>query len=215
MENIELTKDFGGKHWFIKNHYPRCRPNHSTDFQCIRPLSDSADTLFLCLFRNPFDWLRSIHARPYHAGNHWGLSFSEFLRKPWHGFETSRLNPYWPQRNDGYWFIEEAENILKLRTEKITHLLKLRALVENVCFVNYEAIRDDHDVLRNIADRFQIKLRHPRIQSERKYFGRPKNLEFSPPKYPPISTGDLAFIRGELDWDIEGQVSYCISDYRE
>jgi hypothetical protein len=215
LANIELTKDFGGKHWFIRNHHPRCRTNQSTDFQCVRPLSDSADTLFLCLFRNPFDWLRSIHARPFHAGNHWGLPFDEFIRKPWHAFETSRLNPTWPERSDGYWFIEEAKNIIRLRTEKVRHLLKLQETVENVCFVNYEVIRDDNEVLRDIAERFRIKLKHNQIRGEPKYLGRPKDVEFAPRKYPPISTTDLEFIRGELDWQIEGRISYRIGDYRE
>lgn len=214
LQNIELTRDFGGKHWFIKSHYPRGRANQSTDFECVRPLSDSADTLFVVVFRDPFDWVRSINARPHHAGNHWNLSLTEFLRKPWKSFETSRVNRHWPERRDKYWFIEEAENILKLRSEKIAHLLKLQDFVENVCFVNYEIIRDNTDLLQKIARSYQIKLKHPTIRVQQKYFGRPGDAVFSPQVYPPISAQDLEFIGSELDWEIENRICYYREDYK-
>ena len=213
MDDNIMTNEFGWKHWFIKDHYPRGRPNQSTDYECIRPLSDNADTLFLCLFRNPFDWVRSINARPYHAGNHWGLTLTDFLRKPWHSFETARLNPCWSERQDQYWFIEEAENILRLRTQKIVHLLNLDGLVENVCFINYEMIRDDNDLLKKIADEFQIRLKHSNIIGEKKYFGDTNNTEFTSRKYPHISEEDLEFIRRELDWEVEGRIGYQSQDY--
>ena len=215
MGNVELTQDFGGKHWFIKGHHPRCRANQSTDYQCIRALSDSADTLFICVFRNPFDWLRSLHARPYHAANHMGLTLTEFLCKPWHSFETARLNPSWPDRKDQYWFIEEAKNILRLRTEKIQHLLKLQQRVEHICFIKYESLRDDSDQVGKLADQFRIKVKHPYILEERKHFGHPKNVEFSPRKHPPISAEDLEFIRRELNWEIEGRIGYHSGNYRD
>jgi hypothetical protein len=215
FDDIEMTKDYGGKHWFIKDHYPRCRPNQSTDYQCIRPLSDNADTLFVCLFRNPFDWVRSINARPYHAGDHWGLALSEFLRKPWHSFERIRLNGYWPDRHDSYWFIEEAQNVLRLRSMKIQHLLNLRDRVDTVCYVNYETIRDDNDSLRAIAHRYQIQLKHVAVLGERKHFGRAHEDEYAGPQYAPISGDDLRFILEELDWGVEGRIGYSDRDYLE
>ncbi len=215
FDDIEMTKAYGGKHWFIKDHYPRCRPNQSTDYQCIRPLSDNADTLFVCLFRNPFDWVRSINARPYHAGDHWGLALSDFLRKPWHSFERIRLNRYWPDRHDSYWFIEEAQNLLRLRSMKIQHLLNLRDRVDNVCYVNYETIRDDNDSLRAIAHRYQIQLKHVTVLGERKHFGRAHEDEYAAPQYAPISEDDLRFILEELDWGVEGRIGYSDRDYLE
>jgi len=214
LANVQLTRDFGGKHWFIKGHHPRCRANQSTDYQCIRPLDDSADTLFICVFRNPFDWLRSLHARPYHAANHMGLTLAEFLRKPWHSFETSRLNPCWPDRTDQYWFIEEAKNILRLRTEKIQHLLKLQACVANVCYLNYEALRDDNELIGKMAHQFCIRLKQPYILAEQKHFGKPGNVEYSRRKHSPISDCDLEFIRRELNWEVEGRIGYHGGDYQ-
>ena len=152
---------------------------------------------------------------PYHAGNHWGLSLTEFLRKPWYSFETARLNPYWPERPDKDWFIEEAKNILRLRTQKIEHLLNLRNVVENVSFVNYESIRDDNGLLEEIAHKYLIKLKYPSIRGEPKHLGRPAKIAFTGTRYSPIGPEDLEFIRRELDWEVEGRIGYHSMDYQD
>jgi len=215
MQNVEMTYDFGWKHWFIKDHYPRGRQNQSTDYECIRPLSDNENTLFLCVFRNPYDWVRSINAKPHHAPDHWQLPLTQFLREPWHSFEKTRLNPRWPVRSDHHYFIEQAENILRLRTQKIVHLFNLERVVENVRYINYETLRDDSQELKRIADQFQIKLKHPTIRDVTKYFGNSSVEKFVAPKYQVISKKDLEFIRIELDWDIEGRLGYHVSDYSD
>ncbi len=208
FKDVALTKAFGGKHWFIQDHHPRCRANQSTDYQCRRPLADSRDTLFLCIVREPIDWLRSFHLRPYHAGDHWNLPFCEFIRKPWHSFETSRLNPYWPSRADGYWFIEDAENVLCLRTRKIQHILNLAPLVEHFYLVNYETLRDDVQSLAQIAKRFGIALAHRQIIGERRHLGRPGNQDYVPRHFPAIGATERSYISRELDWAVEGSIGY-------
>ncbi len=208
FKHVALTKAFGGKHWFIRWHHPRCRANASTDLQCRRPLSDSRDTLFLCIVREPLEWLRSFHLRPYHAGDHWNLPFSEFIRKPWHSFETSRVNPCWPSRADGYWFIEDAENVLRLRTRKLQHLLNLAPLVEHFHIVNYETLRDDTQSLVPVAERFGIALAQPHVVGERRHFGRPGNHDYAPRRFPKIASSDLEYIHRELDWSVEGRIGY-------
>ena len=208
FDDIEITKDFGGKHWFIKNHHPRCRPNDSTDHQCIRPLRAHSDTLFLCVFRDPYDWVRSIRDRPYHAKNHNGLPFPEFIRKPWHSFEHARVNQFWPQNDDKYWFIEEAINVLRLRSMKIEHLLNLETSVEHIYFINYEKISEDISHLKSIAERFSIAVKSPSMKGVSKYLGRAKNIEFTPRSYLPIAPRDLKFINEELDWTLENRIGY-------
>jgi hypothetical protein len=208
FRDVALTKAFGFKHWFIRGHHPRCRANASTDYECSRPLSDSRDTLFLCIVREPLDWLRSFHLRPYHAGNHWNLPFSEFIRKPWHSFETARVNRCWPLRADGYWFIEDAENVLRLRTRKLQHLLNLAPLVEHFQVVNYETLRDDPQSLAQIAARFGIALAQGHVVGERRHLGRPGNHDHAPRRFTRIATTDLAYIHRELDWAVEGRIGY-------
>ena len=215
FKHVELTTDFGGKHWFLKDHFPRCRPNVSTDTECIRSLShNNSDTLFLCIFRNPFDWIRSLNTRPYHASNHRDISISQFIRKPWLSFERYPANKHWPQRDDGFWFIEEALNLLRLRSMKIEHLLNLQDRVENYHCINYETLLDKNAYLANIATDFQIELKQPEIMGDNRYFGRPPGTDFSPTKYPTLQQHDIDFINQELDWDLEQKIGYSQTDYQ-
>ncbi len=214
LAHVELTNDFGAKHWYIKDHYPRCAPNRSTDFECVRPLKESSDTLFLVLFRDPFDWLNSIHARPYHAWEHWGLPFSEFIRKPWYSFETSRVNSLWPDNEEKHWPIEHADNVLKLRSMKIKHFLTLQRQVTHVVYVRYESISTNLALLGDIAQHFSIPLKGSEIEGERKHFGQPDTVEYSRIQYPEISSDDLAFIQQQLDWDVEKKLEYTFESYQ-
>lgn len=215
FEHVEITKSFGGKHWFIKDHEPRGRPNRSTDTQCVRSLAESDDTLFLVIFRDPLDWLRSLHAKPYHAPEHWELPFSEFIRKPWRSYELERVNESWPESERGHYFIEEAENVVRLRSQKIQHLANLERVVPNVAFVRYEALLEDLGTLEQIADRFGIGLRNRPLVDEAFYFGGDGEQAFSGPRdYPPISRRNLRFIRRHLDCDLEASIGYDMTELR-
>ena len=210
---VEITKSFGGTHWYIKDREPRCRPNRSTDYQCVRPLTDSDDTLFIVIYRNPFDWLRSLNAKPFHAPGHWNLSFSEFIRKPWICSESTRVNPIWPENERSYCFIEEAENVLRLRTTKAVHFSSLRSDVRHIAFVNYEELAADRGVLTEIADRFGITTKHAEPIDDTFYFGGRDQQNFTGRRlYAPISVEDLELIRETLDWDVETAIGYGWKD---
>jgi len=209
---VQITDSFGGKHWFIRDHQPRGRPNRSTDFQCVRRLVDGDDTLFLVLFRDPIDWLRSLHSKPYHAPEHWNLPFAEFIRKPWICYESQRVNPIWPESERGHYFIEEAENVVRLRSRKIRHLLNLEGTVAHVAFVNYDALLNDLGALEEIADRFGIALRSRPLLDETFYFGGRGQQTFVGPRcYPPVSHADLDFIQRNLDGDLEKRIGYDLT----
>jgi hypothetical protein len=206
--DLEITRSFGGKHWFINGLEPRGRPNRSTDLQCVRRPVDGDDTLFLVIFRDPLDWLRSIHARPYHAPGHWNLPFAEFIRKPWICFEQERVNPLWPEAKGPY-FIEEADNVVRLRSQKIRHLLELEGTATNVAFVNYETLRDDLGILGAIADRFGFSLKSWPLVDETTHVGGGAPRTFVEPRdYPPVSDEDLRFILRNLDRDLEASIGY-------
>jgi hypothetical protein len=215
FDGVEPTRLFGFKHWFIHGHQPRGRANRTTDFECLHPLDDSDDTLFLVIHRNPLDWLRSLHARPHHAPGHTNLCFSEFLRKPWLSAENGRANPLWPDAEGKGYFIEEAEDVLHLRSQKIRHFLALEDVVSNVVFLRYEDLLEDLGVLETVADRFGIPLRHRPLENETVHLGSGDQRTFDGPRrYPPITPEDLGFIRRNLDWDLESRLGYEWDDLR-
>jgi hypothetical protein len=215
IPSAEITKSFGFKHWFIKDHQPRSAPNNTTDLECVRSLDHSDDTLFLVILRNPFDWLRSLARFPYHAPNHVGLTFSNFIRTPWISYERNQANSDWAISDDGIYFIEKAENILVLRTKKIQHWINLRQRVKHIAFINYENLYKNPSALVDIADNFNIPVTNRPLIDEPRYLtgGAVKNELFVPKKYEPILKHDLEFIESTLDWDVEESVNYKFSDY--
>lgn len=213
--NVAITREFGGKHWFVKGLDPRGRPNETTDRQCVRPLDDSDDTLFLVIHRNPYDWVRSIQATPYHAWDHDSLPLGEFIRKPWMSKEVSAVNPNWLVRDDGYYFIEDAPNVLELRTLKLRHLFRLAEVVANVAVIRYDDLAADPTHMAEIARDHGIELRHDRVANVDTYFGgREKKIFDGGRRYDPIDDADLDFINRTLDWDVESSAGYSPSDYR-
>lgn len=210
-----ITKDFGGKHWFIRGHEPRSRANETTDLQCVRPLDDNDDTLFLVIVRNPYNWLRSIQTTPYHAWTHDSLPLNEFLRKPWVSSEVAAVNPTWTERDDGYYFIEEAASVLELRTLKLRHFHGLSEVVQNAVMIRYEDLAADHRLLARIADRFEISLTDGPLRNVDTYFGGEDEATFNGGRtYEPIADADLDHINRHLDWDVESLAGYSPSDYQ-
>jgi hypothetical protein len=210
---VEVTQAFGAKHWYIRDHEPRGRPNRSTDFECVRPLSDSDDTLFVVIHRNPWDWLRSLQAKPFHAPGHWNLSFSEFIRKPWICSEKTRLNPLWPESDSGEYFIEEAANVLRLRSLKAMHFGNLRSIVGNSVFIRYEELAADPGMLKEVAARFDLTLKHSEPVDDTFYFGGTDGQTFErPTRYPPIAEEDLVFVQETLNWQVENRMGYARTD---
>ena len=68
--SLKRSSDYGFKHW-LDPRFLDCR-----DFP--------RDHVFLLLIRDPFDWIRSIHAQPWHAAPHLrSMPISEFLRSEW------------------------------------------------------------------------------------------------------------------------------------
>lgn len=203
--NIELssTNDFGYKHWFIKNHYPRGPKNITTDNECLKKLSHSNETLFIYIVREPLGWLQSMHRTPWHAPNHSGLTFSEFIRKPWicyertapveHGIDSQ--TPWFPSK-DGTFQIEKAKNICDLRNLKNQHFLSLDGDVKNFFIIRQDQLLED---LTFMIEKFGLKL---------------KNYKIELPDYRPpvpaqeIALSDLEFIKRELDLRLENLLGF-------
>ncbi len=214
FRDIKMTTTFGGKHWYIRDHQPRGRSNETTDQECVRNLSDSADTLFLVIHRNPYDWLRSLQATPYHAWTHASLPIREFVTKPWVSSEVSPVNPTWTVRDDGYYFIEEAANVLELRALKLRHLLRLPEVAPNVAIVRYDDLAADPSLLAQIADQFGIELVDGPLRNVEHHFGGGAQEVYDGGRtYDPIDDADLDHINRHLDWDVEAAAGYSPSDY--
>ena len=79
------------------------------------------DVCFICIVKNPYSWLRSMHRRPYKQEELKNMKFSEFLKFPYGDYE----NPVkmWNKKNKSY--LELSENVRNF------HMLKYEDLLVN------------------------------------------------------------------------------------
>lgn len=179
---------------------------------------ETDDTLFIVLFRNPYDWARSLHKNPWHAADHLRkIPFSDFIRTPWELLPPERdwlvrncleanplldKNPY-----DGSPF----SNIFELRSAKIRTMLQILYKAKNSYCLNYETVRDNPEgIIQEIENIFTIKAKE-RFEPVIKYVGgiRGNGLYLAKP-YPQLSSDDLFYINTQLDVALERSIGYSL-----
>lgn len=135
LPDLPVRFDFGWKHFL---HAPG--------------VETAVDCLFLVLYRNPFDWLLSLHRHPWHVAPELKqLSFSDFLRKEWRCVwnEDSKTPPTDPRYGTEMPFERDPvthqpfANVLAMRTAKIRDWESLRVQTRHALYVRYEDLRAD------------------------------------------------------------------------
>jgi hypothetical protein len=202
---------YGWKHWFVEERRLR--------------RWGTKNTLFIVIFRNPYDWLISFNRAAHHASNHRGLSLSDFISKKWEegavprtkGKDVYEMNP---QNGLPY------ENVLDLRTAKIKDFLKLRSLAENVEYVKYEElIANDYQLADDwsikLKEKYQLESKASQIQIPGSYcngdskkgkinIGKHVSTQFyfNPSFSNAINPDLLQDINTKIDWETEKIIGY-------
>ncbi len=199
---------YGWKHfpcWFDYPFNPKFYPVPKRNYT----LENNRNCLFIIIFRDPYDWLRSLHLTPFHAtDNLKNIPFGDFIRTKW-TVDAAQMREW------GNFEINPAnglpfKNVMKLRKARILNMLRIKDLVHNFYMINYETLsKSPEEVLREISHLFGVELQEeftPILQSKK---GFKKNTEiYQGSHYPAISAEDLAFINQQLDWSVEEQIGY-------
>jgi len=123
----------------------------------------SENTVFLILFRNPYDWLQSLNRTPHHASRSLRkLPFSQFIRSPWkldNEQITVQNNRKWNRLVDMNSSTESPhENPMKLRSAKIRLFLEIPKRVDNYYIVKYEkALNEPQKFIHEFCTIFNLK----------------------------------------------------------
>ncbi len=172
------------------------------------------DYLFVIIFRDPYDWVRSLHLKPWHASRSLiHIPFEQFIRLPWTLSESDRqimygkrihplldLNPL-----DGKPF----KNVFELRTAKIQNMLMIKERAKNVYYVNYETARDHpEEVLEEIGTIFGLTANPLGYTPVVKYKGMENKEDYKEKSYLKISENDLIYINSQLSEEIENKIGY-------
>jgi hypothetical protein len=202
-DNLEIkeTTKYGWKH-----SYPT--------MPCI-----ARSALIVVVVRSPLAWLSSLHNRPF-AKSHEGLSFPDFLRTQW--YDQYRARDF----GHGRWGYEgmpkdrlvanqldrhpitgaRFANPLELRTVKNQCFLGLTSRESNCVIVDYDVANDTPvDTVRAIAALFDVSIReHVEVPGHVGAKGHQKPRVTAKD----MSAQDLAFIRDNLDFNLEARLGF-------
>ena len=110
-------------------------------------LKKSDDTLFICIVRNPVDWVNSLYREKYHIAKHLRKNITDFLNKEFYSYNDKHSG-----LRDGTEIMEDRniytgkryKNIFELRHTKIKWMIEeLPNKVKNYIFIKHEDLLYD------------------------------------------------------------------------
>ncbi len=147
----EVTWEYGWKHFF----------GHQS-------LQNSDDTLFVCIVRNPCDWLNSFYQQPHHLPPilkpiQINKSYPISIQAKLHNVSAYRFlnHEFWSIHNNGQEAMEgrhiytkkRYKNVFDLRHTKLKFLIEdMPKLVKHTVFIKYEDLIHD---FKNTMDKIQ------------------------------------------------------------
>lgn len=133
--DVELTWQYGWKHFFG-----------------FSDLSNSDDTLFICMVRDPVDWYNSFYKKPHHLKPENKKDVDAFLHNELHSYNFKQNIEIKEDRN--MYTNTPWKNVVELRHTKLQYLIEtLPPLVKHVILIRYEdMLQDFNKVLHRIKD---------------------------------------------------------------
>jgi hypothetical protein len=180
--DIKLTWEFGWKHWI--------------GFTPKKTIVDSENTLFVCVVRNPYDWLMALYKNPYHMPVKNYKCINNFFYNEWYSIYDFLEGEIYEDRN--YITNLRYKNIFELRKYKINYLRQtVPFLANNYILIRYEDLLKNHySIIKTISSVFDLK-----IKSHTQY-----NV-YSKKAYH-LSQDILGKINFNIDWSTEKTIGY-------
>lgn len=179
---LHITWEFGWKHFFGYN-------DHNI-------ISRGDNTLFLCIVRNPYQWLMSFDRRRHHIKE--GKKKTNFFTGEWQSVRKDK--PGSPEIMEDRNPIngERYKNIFELRKYKCRYLwYELPLYAKNNYFIRYEDLLENNLlVLNHIVNTFNLSIKDTNIESA--VLGK-KHL---------MTEENFCLFNKELDWQTENTIGY-------
>jgi hypothetical protein len=165
--------------------------------------------LTIIIFRNPFDWLRSLYLIPHHIkGTKDSIwedpkpTFSEFIRSE--SIETIEIEHSLLLSRHPF-YLTNPKNILELRKWKIEYFLNLKNVLPHTYYLKYEDLNQDPEKIIT-----EINNKYFNIDFEFKNWTRYKTEDekYVPKKYFDISEDDYSYLVENIDWELESKIDY-------
>ena len=141
FQNYEITWEYGWKHYFGFNE---------------EKLKSSDHTLFICIVRNPVDWLNSLYRNPWHICEEIRGNVDKFLNDEFYSYNDDASGP-----RDGTEIMQDRnmytgeryKDVFELRHTKLKYMIEdLPNKVKNYIFIKHEDLIEDFE---NTMDRIK------------------------------------------------------------
>lgn len=181
-------------------------------------LAAPATTLAVGMFRHPEPWVRSMHARPWHAvPGLRDLGFAEFIRAEWQSrvdernFGVDESDPralaemHWDRHPlTGERFV----NLLQLRVAKSAGFLSLPRRFANCLLLRHEdLVADPEGFVAAVSRSFDLPCAEAFLPVENRR-GKSSDGPFIPSAHDDLSPEDRAFVWSQLDHAQEARLGY-------
>ena len=196
--NLKITPSerFGFNHWFGFSNYQQ-----------------SDDTLFICIVRNPYEWLYSLFIQQHHFADHLRKNFTDFLTKEWYTYydlsEHGEHKGKEIMEDRNIYTYERYKNIFEMRKIKCQFMLDdLSKLVKNYILIKYEDLRDNfNNTMLTIIKQFGLTQLNYNLIATNEY--KEVNRKFIKQLYKDkIQDQDLQIINDNIDWQLEQKIGY-------
>lgn len=122
-----------------------------------KEIKDKEDTLFLCIVRDPVEWVDSLFKRLHHVPKEHKQSIRAFLDRPWYSVDETQAEI---MKDRHLVTGQRYRDIFEMRATKLWYMQEvLPTLVPHTMVIQYEDLRDHYEAtLAQIAARFALPV---------------------------------------------------------
>jgi hypothetical protein len=185
---IEVTWDYGWKHFFGKSNY-----------------ENSDATLFIGIVRDPYKWLNSFYRSPHHLQLDLRNNVTKFLNGSFWSIHDDSGQEILDDRN--FLTGHRYTNIYECRKVKCQYLLDTMPMkVKNYILIRYEDLRDQYlSTLCQIQSFFSLTPKNAIFITIDTYKGEPNSEKFAVNESEILDRNE---INCRLDFEIEQRLGY-------
>lgn len=196
--NLELTFKYAWKHFF-----------------CNSDLSNSDNTLFIGIIRNPIYWINSLYKDKYHIPLENTKTINNFLFNTCYSVHNAHDSyPIIELKDFNYITKKPYKNLFQMRKFKNYYLTTIMPnKVKNYILINYETLTNHYEyTLNTIKTSFNLSFKNPNSIIKVKKYKKENKRNFISQKKIELDNNTLVTIWSNLDIKQENELGYYIGD---
>ena len=161
--NLEITWDYGWKHWIGHHQFQNTERED--------------ETLFIGIIREPVGWIDSFFKKPHHLPYHHGKNIQSFIQNEFYSLQDNGSEN---MLDRNYLTKERYKNIFECRYYKNKYLIEMMPkLVKHYMLIRYEDLLQYYELtLKYIKQKFELTQKYTYFKKINTYKGSKNNESF-------------------------------------